>query len=63
MFSGSGSAFLLLPLFSASAPTHKLSLEKLGGLTSLANYTDRAIAARRRTYCQLLWIEGATWSA
>jgi hypothetical protein len=28
-----------------------------------ANYTDRATAACRRWKCQLLWIEGATWSA
>jgi hypothetical protein len=33
------------------------------GLSPPANYTDRATAACRRTDCQLLRIEGATWSA
>jgi hypothetical protein len=28
-----------------------------------ANYTDRATAACRRSDCQLVRIEGATWSA
>jgi hypothetical protein len=28
-----------------------------------ANYTDRATAACRRSYCQLLRIEGVAWSA
>jgi hypothetical protein len=36
---------------------------KLHGLSPRANYTDRATAACRRSDCQLLWIEGATWSA
>jgi hypothetical protein len=36
---------------------------KLHGLSPRANYTDRATAACRRTDCQLLRIEGATWSA
>jgi hypothetical protein len=36
---------------------------KLHGLSSRANYTDRATAACRRSDCQLLRIEGATWSA
>jgi hypothetical protein len=36
---------------------------KLHGLSSLANYTDRATAACRRSDCQLLRIEGDTWSA
>jgi hypothetical protein len=35
----------------------------LRGLSPQANYTDRATAACRRSYCQLLRIEGATWSA
>jgi hypothetical protein len=35
---------------------------KLHGLSPRANYTDRATAACRRNDCQLLWIEGATWS-
>jgi hypothetical protein len=35
----------------------------LHGLSPRANYTDRATAACRRSDCQLLWIEGATWSA
>jgi hypothetical protein len=39
--------------------THK----KLHGLSPQANYTDRATAACRLSDCQLLRIEGATWSA
>jgi hypothetical protein len=42
--------------------TKKLQLNS-HGLSSLANYTDRATAACRRSDCQLLRIEGATWSA
>jgi hypothetical protein len=37
--------------------------KKLHGLSPRANYTDRATAACRRSECQRLWIEGATWSA
>jgi hypothetical protein len=37
--------------------------KKLLGLSPRANYTDRATAACRRSDCQLLRIEGATWSA
>jgi hypothetical protein len=37
--------------------------KKLHGLSPRANYTDRATAACRRSDCQLLPIEGATWSA
>jgi hypothetical protein len=33
------------------------------GLSPQANYTDRATAACRRSDCQLLRINGATWSA
>jgi hypothetical protein len=36
---------------------------KLHGLSPLANYTDRATAACRRSDCQLLRIKGVTWSA
>jgi hypothetical protein len=36
---------------------------KLHGLSPRANYTDRATAACRRNDCQLVRIEGATWSA
>jgi hypothetical protein len=35
---------------------------KLHGLSPRANYTNRATAACRRSDCQLLQIEGATWS-
>jgi hypothetical protein len=35
----------------------------LHGLSPRSNYTDRATAACRRSDCQLLRIEGATWSA
>jgi hypothetical protein len=37
--------------------------KKLHGLSPRANYTDRATAACRRSDCQLLRIEGTTWSA
>jgi hypothetical protein len=37
--------------------------KKLHGLSPRANYTNRATAACRRSDCQLLRIEGATWSA
>jgi hypothetical protein len=37
--------------------------KKLHGLGPRANYTDRATTACRWSDCQLLWIEGATWSA
>jgi hypothetical protein len=36
---------------------------KLHGLSPRSNYTDRAKAACRRSDCQLLRTEGATWSA
>jgi hypothetical protein len=36
---------------------------KLHGLSPRANYTDRATADCRRSDCQLLRIEDATWSA
>jgi hypothetical protein len=35
---------------------------KLRDLSPRANYTDRESASCRRSYCQLLQIEGATWS-
>jgi hypothetical protein len=37
--------------------------KKLHGLSPRVNYTDRATAACRRSDCQLLRIEGVTWSA
>jgi hypothetical protein len=37
--------------------------QKLRGFSPRANYTDRAITVCRRSWCQLLRIEGATWSA
>jgi hypothetical protein len=49
-----------------SIPHHNLlhtKKTKLHGLSRRANYTDRANAACRRSDCQLLRIEGATWSA
>jgi hypothetical protein len=45
------------------APHYVASYLKLHGLSPRANYTDRATAACRRSDCQLLRIEGATWSA
>jgi hypothetical protein len=41
----------------------KKTKTKLHGLSPRANYTDRATVACRRSDCQLLRIEGATWSA
>jgi hypothetical protein len=41
----------------------KTKLPKLHGLSPQANSTDRATAACRRSDCQLVRIEGATWSA
>jgi hypothetical protein len=41
----------------------KKKKKKLHGLSPRANYTDRATATCRRSDCQLLRIEGATWSA
>jgi hypothetical protein len=38
-----------------------LQVIKLHGLSPRANYTDRATAACRRSDCQLVRIEGATW--
>jgi hypothetical protein len=46
----------------APAIVRKLK-KKLHGLSPRANYTDRATAACRRSDCQLVRIEGATWSA
>jgi hypothetical protein len=40
----------------------KKQTNKLHGLSPRANYTDRATAACLRSDCQLLRIEGATWS-
>jgi hypothetical protein len=44
-------------------PCHSQTKKKLHGLSPRANYTDRATAACRPSDCQLLRIEGATWSA
>jgi hypothetical protein len=35
----------------------------LCGLTPQANYTDRATATCRPSYCQILPVEGVAWSA
>jgi hypothetical protein len=51
---------------SAIAISHPLKFttkKKLHGLSLRVNYTDQATAACRRSDCQLLRIEGATWSA
>jgi hypothetical protein len=44
-----------------SAPDLIPYKKKLHGLSPRANYTDRATAACRRSDCQLLRIQGATW--
>jgi hypothetical protein len=51
-----------LPVFQFLC-NNKTKLTKLHGLSPRVNYTDRATAACRRSDCQLLQIEGATWSA
>jgi hypothetical protein len=59
----------LLPDFVTPCFVYKLRLivvqqqQHLRGLSPRANYTDRATAACRRSYCQLLPIEGVVWSA
>jgi hypothetical protein len=37
--------------------------KKIHGLSPRANYTDRVTAACRQSNCQLVQMEGATWSA
>jgi hypothetical protein len=39
------------------------NIYKETGFSQQASYTDRVTAACRRSYCQLLRIEGAEWSA
>jgi hypothetical protein len=39
-----------------------ISKTKLRGLSLGTNSTDRATAVRQQSQCQLLQIEGATWS-
>jgi hypothetical protein len=59
-----GDVSLLPHLLSALRNIGADSLKtKLRGLSPRANYTDRATADCRRSDCQLLRIEGATWSA
>jgi hypothetical protein len=53
----------LLILYCSARITSMNMLKKLHGLSPRANYTDRATAACRHSNCQLLRIEGATWSA
>jgi hypothetical protein len=49
--------------FCVFAPKTKTKTKtKLHGLSPRANYTDWVTAACRRSNCQLLRIEGATWS-
>jgi hypothetical protein len=56
---GQSLGFLNIPIPKGST---KLKT-KLHGLSTRANYTDQATAACRRSDCQLVRIEGATWSA
>jgi hypothetical protein len=51
------------PTFSVSFEIIKKTKTKLRGLSLRENYTDRATAACRRSDCQLVRIDGATWSA
>jgi hypothetical protein len=50
------------PIYSGLSDQNKAK-SKLHGLSPRSNYTDRVTAACRRSDCQLLRIEGATWSA
>jgi hypothetical protein len=43
--------------------TVQLEEIKLRGRSPQANYTDRATAACRRSWCQPLRVEGVAWSA
>jgi hypothetical protein len=47
----------------SSPPYGYMKKKKLYDLSPRANYTVRATAACRRSDCQLLRIEGVTWSA
>jgi hypothetical protein len=49
--------------YSVNASEKKTKQTKLHGLSPRANYTDRATSACRRSDCQLVRIECATWSA
>jgi hypothetical protein len=51
------------PMYCLSNISHNPLPIKHHGLSPRANYTDRATAACQRSDCQLLRIEGATWSA
>jgi hypothetical protein len=42
---------------------HSARVNKFCGLSPRENYTDLATNACRRSYCQFLRLEGATWSA
>jgi hypothetical protein len=53
----------LTALFQRVDPCNVKLKTKLHGLSPRANCTDRATAACRQSYCQLLRIDGATWSA
>jgi hypothetical protein len=55
-----------LPIFNKTEMLGNISVilkKKFHGLSPRANYTGRATAACRRSDCQLVRIEGATWSA
>jgi hypothetical protein len=55
--------FLFTEMYENEHVMHYCPFKKLHGLSPRANYTDRATAACQRSDCQLLRIEGATWSA
>jgi hypothetical protein len=52
-----------LSVYEFTGTVEKTKKTKLHGLSPRANYTDRETAACRRSDCQLVRIEGATWSA
>jgi hypothetical protein len=52
-----------IQLSSCLTPFHLKTKTKLHGLSQRANYTNRVNAACRRSDCQLVRIEGATWLA
>jgi hypothetical protein len=48
--------------WSGSSSDVTINIKTIRGLSPRENHTDRAIAACRLSYCQLLRIEGAVWS-
>jgi hypothetical protein len=59
-----GDVTLALPLLlSCEECTETTQKKKLCDFSPQVNYTDRVMAACRRSLCHLLWKEGVEWSA